>query len=295
MMRRIVLLATAFALSTVCCYSQSSKIDDCKSIRDNAARLSCYDAFMPPETDNQQEYKAMTVNDVYLDWNALVGRKVSVRGKFTDMSSVAAITILTEGGWFSSIFRALLAPVALLSLDAWVVLLHCAELFSPTTVPPLGLTRIGFQKNDACRSVASQTIHAMIIKNIAIIGVAMMAAFRLASLTFPDRMKALMWSRPSFPVQLAIGIRTGNAAKRCSALSVVKARRATRARDGIGSCCISWNRSAKRRALSKCSGVSFAGDTNAISPLLNQTVDVLAQAAGYRTTRARTTCNGLQS
>jgi len=62
---------------------------------------------MPPETDNQQEYKAMTVNDVYLDWNALVGRKVSVRGKFTDMSSVAAITDPDGGGMvFVDISRA---------------------------------------------------------------------------------------------------------------------------------------------------------------------------------------------
>ena len=56
---------------------------------------------------------------------------------------------------FLWIFRTLLALAALWSLDAWVVLLHCAELFSvPSTVSPLGLTRIGFQKNDA---VAAQS------------------------------------------------------------------------------------------------------------------------------------------
>jgi hypothetical protein len=99
-MRVLVLLAAAAALvfGTACGQSQTSKIEDCKSIRDSAARLSCYDAFMPPEADGQQDYKAMTVNDVYLDWKTLVGRKVSVRGKLIDMPNVEVITDPDGGG-----------------------------------------------------------------------------------------------------------------------------------------------------------------------------------------------------
>jgi hypothetical protein len=84
-MRLLVLLAAALVFGAACGHSQTSKIEDCKSIMDNAERLNCYDAFAQPKADAQQEYKSMTVNDVYLDWEALVGRKVSVRGRFIEM------------------------------------------------------------------------------------------------------------------------------------------------------------------------------------------------------------------
>ena len=97
-MRTLLLLAAALVFGTACGHAQTGKIEDCKSITDNAERLHCYDAFMRPEADAQQDYKAMTVNDVYLDWQALLGRRVSVRGKLIEMPGAAMITDPDGGG-----------------------------------------------------------------------------------------------------------------------------------------------------------------------------------------------------
>ena len=92
-------IATIFLSFATSANAGENTIKNCRSIKDNIERLNCYDAAIHPlPTNNNDRYQSMTVNDVYLDWNKLKGKQVSVRGSFQDLVSTGAMRDIEGGG-----------------------------------------------------------------------------------------------------------------------------------------------------------------------------------------------------